>query len=89
MPKVRMLAPGADKDGNVLSAGAVVDVDDETAAALRADGKASLIEDEEAQAKAAEEGGNYTARTGRPEVAGQPQEPPPPEPPKAEEPKKR
>lgn len=59
MPKVRLLVPVGDD-----AAGAVIDVDDETFAHLRADGKASAIEDEEAAAEAAKEG-NFNARTGR------------------------
>jgi len=61
MPKVRLLVPHGEH-----GAGAVIDVDDETFAALRADGKAASVADEEAAAKAAQEG-NYSARTTRPE----------------------
>jgi hypothetical protein len=75
MPKVRMLAPATDADGNPLAAGAVVDVSDDVAAALRADGKASLIEDEEAAEKRTREEGVYNARTAREDA---PTPPPPP-----------
>jgi hypothetical protein len=70
MVKVRTLAPLTHpKTGEQLAAGAEVDVPDEVAADWKADGKISLVEDEQAAAKAANEG-NYTARTGREEAGG-------------------
>jgi hypothetical protein len=69
MPKIRMVAPGVDKDGNVLGTGGEYDVDDETAHNLRMDGKAINLADEQAQIKASKEG-NYSARTGRAETGG-------------------
>jgi len=56
-----------DIDGKPNAAGAEVDVSDELAADLRANGAASLIEDEKAAEQTAAEG-NYTARTGREEA---------------------
>lgn len=79
MPKVRMIAPGADKDGNPLAVGAVVDVDDDTAAAFKADGKASLVSDEEAAEQRATEG-VYDAKTSREPIKAPEPEPPPPAP---------
>jgi len=69
MPKIRMVAPGVDKDGKILGVGGEYDVDDETAHDLRMDGKALYVDDEKAQIKAAQEG-NYTARTGRAGTTG-------------------
>ena len=63
MPKVRLLVP-RELDGKPQAAGAEVDVDDETAADLRANGAATLLEDEKAAEKAAREG-NYSARMTR------------------------
>jgi hypothetical protein len=77
MPEVRLLVPYTDKDGNHYAADEIVEFDKDTVATLRADGKASLIEDEEKAEKAAKEG-NFSARTSRENVAGT----------KAEEPKK-
>ncbi len=65
-----MLAPGVSSVGEQLFPGQVVDVDEATVAALRADGKASLVADEEAAAERAKEG-NFSARTSR-------EAPPPP-----------
>lgn len=67
MPKIRLLAPTTYKD-KPLATGAEVTVDEETYRDLRARGMASSIEDEEAQAKASAEGGNYSARTARADV---------------------
>jgi hypothetical protein len=67
--KVRLLAPANYKDEPV-AAGAVVDVDQETFHLWRSSGMASAVDDEEAQAKAAQEGGTYTALTGRAETEG-------------------
>jgi len=67
MPKVRALVPLEDEEGQPIAAGAVVDASDEQATAWRAGGKVSLIEDEEAAAKAAESG-VYDAVTGREET---------------------
>ena len=61
MPEVRLLVPIDDhKVDDVL------DVDDETAAAWRAAGKAALVSAEEAQAA---QPGHYTDVTGREDVA--------------------
>ena len=76
MPKVRLLAPWTDKNGNPYAPGGVADVDDETFAELRADGKASSVEDEEKAAEAAKTG-NFNARTGRDEAGGTVAEDPP------------
>lgn len=62
MPKVRALVPLTDPKGNPIAAGQETNVDDETAANWRADGKVSLIEDEQKQAQ---QSGVYSARTGR------------------------
>jgi hypothetical protein len=59
MPKVRLLVPWGEH-----AAGAEVDVSDEDFADLRADGKASSIEEEQKAAEAASEG-NYSSRTSR------------------------
>lgn len=59
MPKVRLLVPWGEH-----AAGAEVDVSDEEFADLRADGKASSVDDEKKAAEAAKEG-NYSARTSR------------------------
>ena len=66
MAQVRLLVPWTDDKGNTHAAGNVVNVDDETFAALRADGKASATADEDATAKRE---GSYTARTGREDTA--------------------
>jgi len=63
MPKVRLLVP-RDIDGKPNAAGAEVDVSDEIAADLRANGAATLIEDEK-KAEAAAQEGNYSARMTR------------------------
>lgn len=66
--KIVALVPGlTDGKGKGLPVGEEVDVDDETANALRMDGKASLPYDPKA-----EQEGNYRARTGRGDVEGQP-----------------
>lgn len=67
MPKVRLLVPANYKD-EPHAAGAELDVDVETFLLWRMRGLASSLDDEEAQAKAAEEGGNYSAYTGRAET---------------------
>lgn len=66
MPKVRLLVPLADPlvEGNTFGAGQVVDVSDEQVAAWKADGKISVVADEEAAAKAASQG-HYSDITGR------------------------
>lgn len=67
--KVVINAPGAvDKDGKPLAVGQEVDLDDETATALRMDGKAALPYDPKAQPP-----GVYNARASREGAA-----PPPP-----------
>lgn len=65
MVKVQLLAPATDKDGNPLAAGAIVDLDDETAHDLRMDGKAAAVPEEGVQRQP----GVYNARTDRPAVA--------------------
>jgi len=66
MPKIRTLVPVTHpKTGENFAVGAEVDVDDEVFAAWRADGKVSSIDEEQAQAKAAAEGGHYAERTAR------------------------
>lgn len=63
MPKVRTLVPVVHpKTGENFAAGVEVDVDDEVFAAWRADGKASDVAAEQAQA---EQPGHYAERTGR------------------------
>jgi hypothetical protein len=59
MPKVRLLVNWGEH-----AAGQEVDVSDEEFADLRADGKASSVEAEQAAEKTAQEG-NYSARTAR------------------------
>lgn len=91
MPKIRLLAPATIKD-QPYAPGAEVDVDDATFADLRSRGMASSVEDEQAQAKAAQEGGSYTAMTGRANVGeaeAAPAPAPAPTPPEEEEPKRR
>lgn len=79
MVKVRTLVPLTHPTtGESFASGTEVDVADDVAAGWKADGKISLIADEEAAAKAAA-GGNFTARTERAEVA--PEEPKPEPPP--------
>jgi hypothetical protein len=70
MPKVRLLVPLADPlvEGNTFAAGEVIDVSDEQVAAWKADGKISVIADEEAAEKMASEGGHYSDVTGRDET---------------------
>jgi len=93
MPKIRLLAPWTNDKGEPQAVGAEVDVSEEQAQDLSNRGMASYIEDEEAAAKAAAEGGSYTARATREGTAplggagqqeSQPQQPRPPqqEPPK-------
>jgi hypothetical protein len=65
MVKIRTLVPLTNpKTGDQLAVGDEVDVDVETAADWRADGKVSYVSDEQAAAKAAETG-SYSARTTR------------------------
>jgi len=61
------LVPLEDEEG-AIAPGEVLDVSDEKAAAWRAAGKVTLIEDEERNAKAAAEG-HYGDMTGRADVA--------------------
>lgn len=69
MVKIRTLVPLTHpKTQELFAAGAEVDVADDVAAEWKADGKISLIEDEKAAEKAANEG-NYSARTTRSDVA--------------------
>lgn len=80
MTRVRTLVPLTHpKTGEQFAAGTEVDVDEEVFREWRADGKVSSIDDEKAAEKAAAEGGNYSARTGRVEAGHQePEEPPAP-----------
>jgi len=73
MPKVRALVPLQEDEGPV-GVGEVFETSDEQAAALRAQGKVSLVADEEAAEKAANQG-VYDAVTGRDDVAGPPSGP--------------
>jgi hypothetical protein len=76
MVKIRTLVPLTHpKTDELFAAGTEVDVADDVAADWKADGKISLIDDEKAAEKAAQEG-NYTARTTRPD-APKDEEPPP------------
>ena len=69
MVKIRALVPLTHpKTQEQFAAGAEVDVADDVAADWRADGKISLIEDEQKAAQAAQ-GGEYSARVGRAEAA--------------------
>jgi hypothetical protein len=78
MPKVRALVPLTHpKSGEAIAAGTEVDVDSDTAADWRADGKVSLLSAEQDAAKAAESG-SYGARTGREDVASTKTEAPKP-----------
>ena len=68
MVKIRALVPLTHpKTQEQFAAGTEVDVADDVANEWRADGKVSLIADEQAAAKAAE-GGSFSARTGREET---------------------
>jgi hypothetical protein len=81
MPKIRLLAPWTNEKGEPQAAGAVIDVSDEQARDLHDHGQASLIEEEEKAAQAAQEG-SYSAvltRETAPGVAPQPPQPPQPE----------
>jgi hypothetical protein len=65
MVKIRTLVPLTHPStGEQFGAGTEVDVADDVAAGWRADGKVSMIADEEAAAEAANTG-VYDARTGR------------------------
>lgn len=68
MPKVRPLVPVQDAQGKNYAVGEEVDVDDETANAWHAAGKAALIEDEKRNAEAAEHG-SYSERITREDTA--------------------
>ena len=68
MPKVRTLVTlSHPTTGETFAPDTEVDVADDVAAAWRADGKVSLIADEQAAEQAASEG-SYSARTGREET---------------------
>jgi hypothetical protein len=68
MVKIRTLVPLTHpKTQEQFAAGTEVDVADDVAADWRADGKVSLIADEQAAEKAAKEG-NFNARVGREET---------------------
>lgn len=68
MPTVRLLVP-VSIEGEPYAAGEEVEVDDAVFASLRADGKASSLDEEKAAAQRASEG-NYSARVGREDVGG-------------------
>lgn len=68
MPKVRALVPLTDEEGSI-GVGEVVDVSEEQAKEWRADGKVSLVADEEAAAEAAKSG-HYSDLTGRTDAPG-------------------
>ncbi len=71
MVKIRTLVPlQHPTTGEQFAAGVEVDVADDVAADWRADGKVAAVETEEKP-------GNYSARTGREDVAGGKEEPPP------------
>lgn len=65
MPKIRLLANWTNDKGEPQAAGAVVDVTGEQADDLHNRGQASLINEEELQAKAQQESGQYSARATR------------------------
>jgi hypothetical protein len=67
MPKVRLLAPVSHDDKD-FKTDDVISVDDETAAAWRAQGKASLFDYEQQLEKEARESGHYGDVVGREEV---------------------
>jgi hypothetical protein len=81
MPKVRLLAPWTNEKGEPQASGAVVDVSDEQARDLSGRGQASLIEEEEKAAQAAEQGSysDRATREGTAPLSGGPQEEPKPE----------
>jgi hypothetical protein len=68
MPKVRLLAPWTDENGEPHAAGAIVDVSDEQATALNNAGKASLLEEEKKLEEQAPTNAVYDARLQRPEA---------------------
>lgn len=77
MVKIRTLVPLTHPTtGEQFAAGTEVDVAGEVAADWKADGKISLIADEEAAAKQASEG-NFNARTSRAATTGTTEETPP------------
>jgi hypothetical protein len=87
MPKIRLLAPWTDDKGEPQAAGAVIDVSDEQASDLHNRGQASLVEEEEQAAQAAEQG-SYSDRVTREDTAPlgsgpQPEPAPPGEQPQA------
>jgi hypothetical protein len=88
MPKIRLLAPWTNEKGEPQAAGAVIEVTDEQARELHDRGQASLIEEEEKAAQAAQQDGSYADRATREGTAplggGQPQ---PEQPQQPEEPK--
>jgi hypothetical protein len=70
MVKVRTLAPLTNPEtGDQLAAGAELDIPEQVAREWKADGKVSLVADEQAAAKTASEG-NYSARVGREQAGG-------------------
>lgn len=79
MVKIRTLVPLTHPTtGEQFGAGTEVDVAEEVAADWKADGKISLIADEESATKQASEG-NYGARTSRADAGGTTEETPPKE----------
>ena len=96
MVEVRLLAAASDAEGNPLAVDQILEVDEQTAAAWRAQGKASLIADEQARLQEVLEHGHFGDLTGReetgplgstPEAPGPQTDDPPPDPPA--EPKRR
>lgn len=65
MTKVQALVPLTGPNGDPIAPGQLVDVDEETVKAWRADGKAALVSDLEREP----EPGNYSARTHREDTA--------------------
>jgi len=89
MVEVRVLAAINDAVGNPLAVDQILEVDEQTAAAWRAQGKVSLIADEQARLQEVLEHGHYGDLTGReetgalgstPEMPGPRTDEPPPEP---------
>jgi hypothetical protein len=91
MPRTRtIVATTNPKTGEPLAAGAEVDLDDEAYQALRAQGAVEASEQERQEHATPDAQGNYGARTGRGDVAGQPEQPRAanaPEPPEDDKPK--
>jgi len=75
MPKVRLLAPWTNENGEPQASGAVIEVSDEQARDLNSRGQATLIKEEEKlEAQQQAQGGQYSSRLERP--ASPPEDPP-------------